>query len=102
MADETAVVVVVEAGDHTIINKRFGNNPFQNRHGPILIGLHNGPFFPYPIVGNLQQLVTPNCQPNILGQKPQQAHIASAQPSYTPTYLHVAIHTLSMASPDEQ
>jgi hypothetical protein len=57
---------------------------------------------PYPTIGNLQQLVAPSRQPGILGQRPQQAHMASAQPAYTPTDIQVAMQTLSIAPPDEQ
>jgi len=57
---------------------------------------------PYPTAGNWQQPVTPNRQPGILGQLPQQVHVASAQLSYMPTDIQVAMHTMSMAPPDEQ
>jgi len=40
---------------------------------------------PYPTLGNWQQPAALNCRPDILGQRPQQAHVTSAQPSYTPT-----------------
>ncbi|MCH87392.1 hypothetical protein A2U01_0008261, partial [Trifolium medium] len=55
-----------------------------------------------PTTGNWQQSVAPNRQPGILGQKPQQAHVASAHPSYMPTDIQAAMHTLSIAPPDKQ
>jgi hypothetical protein len=55
---------------------------------------------PYPTTGNWQQSVAPNRQSGILGERPQQAHLTSTQPS--PTDIQAAMHTLSMAPPDEQ
>jgi hypothetical protein len=55
---------------------------------------------PYPTTGNWQQSVAPSWQSGILGERPQQAHLTSTQPS--PTDIQAAMHTLSMAPPDEQ
>ncbi|CAJ2646938.1 unnamed protein product [Trifolium pratense] len=57
------------------------------------------PSCPYPNTGNRQQLVVPSHQSGILGQRSQQAHLISAQPSYTPTDIHAAMHALSIAPP---
>ncbi|XP_039689004.1 uncharacterized protein [Medicago truncatula] len=57
---------------------------------------------PYHTIGNWQQSVAPNRQPGILRQRPQQAHMASTQPSYTPTDIQAAMQTLYMAPPNEQ
>jgi hypothetical protein len=57
---------------------------------------------PYPTTGNWQRPVAPNRQPGILGAKPQQAHVAATQSSYAPTDIQAAMHTLSLAPPDEQ
>ncbi|GAU11418.1 hypothetical protein TSUD_344090 [Trifolium subterraneum] len=57
---------------------------------------------PYPTTGNWQRPVDPIRQPGILGAKPQQAHVATTQSSYAPTDIQAAMHTLSLAPPDEQ
>ncbi|MCI59654.1 hypothetical protein A2U01_0080909, partial [Trifolium medium] len=59
------------------------------------------PPYPYPTTGNWQSVAS-NRQPGILGQRPQQTHLASAQQSYTLTDIQSAMQTLSMAPPDEQ
>ncbi|KAJ9536884.1 hypothetical protein OSB04_029617 [Centaurea solstitialis] len=44
-------------------------------------------------------------QPGVLGPRPQQAHVASVSPppsSYAPTDIQAAMHTLSVAPPDDQ
>ncbi|GAU34372.1 hypothetical protein TSUD_217120 [Trifolium subterraneum] len=59
----------------------------------------------YPTAGNFHK------QPGILGQKPQQAHVAatSTNPasqnvsySYAPTYIQAVMHTFSISPPDDQ
>ena len=61
---------------------------------------------PYPTTPNWQHQSTPR-QQGILGPKPPQAHMAAtsannAQPSYASTDIQAAMHTLSMAPPDDQ
>ncbi|XP_045797561.1 zinc finger protein 579-like [Trifolium pratense] len=60
---------------------------------------------PYPTAGNFHK------QPGILGQKPQQAHVAAtptnpasqnASYSYAPTDIQAAMHTFSISPPDDQ
>ncbi|PNY04738.1 retrovirus-related Pol polyprotein from transposon TNT 1-94 [Trifolium pratense] len=52
---------------------------------------------PYPTTDNS------NKQPGILGPKPlHQAHVASTLPSYSPTDIQTAMHTLSLSPPDDQ
>ncbi|KAF9684049.1 hypothetical protein SADUNF_Sadunf04G0077200 [Salix dunnii] len=62
---------------------------------------------PYPTAGQPTQR-----QPSILGPRPQQAHMAAVTPqaqstqqahsSYAPTDIQAAMHTLSIAPPDDQ
>ena len=42
VVEGTAVMVVVKAGDHTIINKGHVIKSLHNRHEPIFLGLHSG------------------------------------------------------------
>ena len=89
---------MVEAADHTISNTVCGINP-HNSHGHIDLGyiLHV-----HTLQLDWQQPATLNHEQDILGQRPQQTHVASAQPSYTPTDIQAAMHTLFMTPPNEQ
>ncbi|MCH87473.1 hypothetical protein A2U01_0008343, partial [Trifolium medium] len=61
---------------------------------------------PYPTTPNWQHQSN-SSQQGILGPKPQQAHMVAAstnnaQPPYASTNIQAAMHTLSMAPPDDQ